>query len=106
MRKFLTGATRDNDDTKNDYEGFLSPIVIERFGNYMTKHRYQADGKVRYSDNWQKGIPKDAYMKSMWRHFLSLWKVHRGYKDEDIEDSLCAIIFNAQGYLHEHLKHK
>lgn len=104
MRQFSTGATRDNDDTKNDYEGFLSPLVIERFGDYMTKHRHQADGQVRDSDNWQKGIPKEAYAKSMWRHFLSFWKVHRGYKDEDIEESLCAIIFNAQGYLHEHLK--
>lgn len=101
MRYFKTGATRDSDETKNDYEGFLSPLVIERFGNYMTKHRKQADGKLRDSDNWQKGIPKDAYIKSMWRHFLSLWKVHRGHKDEDIEESLCAIIFNAQGYLHE-----
>lgn len=104
MRYFNSGATRDSDETKNDYEGFLSPLVIERFGQYMTKHRKQADGKLRDSDNWQKGIPKDAYIKSMWRHFLSLWKVHRGYKDEDIEESLCAIIFNAQGYLLEHLK--
>lgn len=105
MRTFDTGATRDSDDTKNDYEGFLSPTVIETFGNYMTVHRKQADGKLRDSDNWQKGIPKDAYMKSLWRHFFDLWKLHRGYKcNVTIKEACCAILFNTQGYLHEQLK--
>jgi hypothetical protein len=105
MRNFETGATRDSDDTKNDYEGFLDPLVIELFGNYMTKHRKQADGKLRDSDNWQKGIPKDAYMKSLWRHFLDLWKIHRGHHTEQsLEDTLCAVMFNVMGYAHESLK--
>jgi len=105
MRYFKTGATRDTDEMKNDYEGFLSPLVIESFGNYMTKHRIQADGKPRESDNWQKGIPQNAYIKSLWRHFLDLWKLHRGHKcDVTVEEACNAIIFNIQGYLHEHLK--
>lgn len=105
MRQFKTGATRNDDSEKYDYEGFLSPLVIERFAKYMHKHRLQSDGKLRDSDNWQKGIPQDAYMKSGWRHFFSWWKGHRKLKaDEDIEESICALIFNAQGYLHEHLK--
>ena len=58
MRNFDTGATRDNDDEKMDYEGFLSPIVLKEFGRYMHKHRKQTDGKFRESDNWQKGMPK------------------------------------------------
>ena len=104
MRKFKSGSTRDSDESKYDYEGFLSPLVIERFGEYMHKNRKQADGKLRDSDNWQKGIPQEAYMKSGWRHFFAWWKAHRGYKtEEDIEDSICALIFNAQGYLHERL---
>lgn len=107
MRTFETGATRNTDDTKPDYEGFLSPLVIERFGEYMTKHRFQADGQVRSSDNWQKGMPKESYMKSGWRHFFSWWKSHRGLKtEEDIEESLCALFFNIQGYLHEHIKNE
>lgn len=108
MREFETGATRDGDTNKYDYEGFLSPLVIERFGAYMHKHRQQADGKLRDSDNWQKGIPLDAYMKSGWRHFIDWWKNHRSAdsaKDADaVEEALCALIFNAQGYLHEVLK--
>ena len=107
MRKFKTGATRDTDIGKNDYEGFIDPLVIKRFGDYMSKHRIQADGKLRDSDNWKKGIPKDAYIKSAWRHFLDWWMEHRGYKSrEGIEDALCALMFNVMGYLYEILKNK
>jgi hypothetical protein len=107
MRKFKTGATRDNEEGKFDYEGFYNPLVIKRFGQYMDKHRKQADGKLRDSDNWQKGIPKDAYIKSAWRHFIDWWMEHRGYKSrEGIEDALCALLFNVQGYLFEILKNK
>lgn len=105
VREFDTGATRDNDSNKFDYEGFLSPIVLDRFAEYMHKHRRQADGQLRDSDNWQKGIPMTAYMKSMCRHFMDVWRQHRGYQGQDTrEDSLCALLFNVMGYLHETLK--
>lgn len=106
MRTFKTGATRQDDKNKLDFDGFLSPLAIEAFAQYMHKHRFQADGVLRPSDNWQKGIPRDAYMKSMWRHFFETWKAHRIYcanQEEQIEN-LCAIIFNAQGMLHEIIK--
>jgi len=107
MREFNTGATRDTDVGKPDYEGFLSPLVIERFGRYMDKHRHQADGKVRDTDNWQKGIPKDAYMKSGFRHFVDWWKEHRGISTKDgIEEAMMALMFNVMGYAHEYLKEK
>lgn len=107
MRKFETGATRDADNDKLDFEGFLSPLVLQRFAEYMHKHRVQADGSLRDSDNWQKGIPQEAYMKSGWRHFFDWWREHRGIQTkEGIEESICALIFNASGYLHERLKHK
>jgi len=105
IRTFSTGATRDSEEGKNDYEGFLSPIAIEAYGDYMTKHRLQADGKLRDSDNWQKGMTLDCYMKSMWRHFHDLWMEHRGFKSrEGIEDALMGLYFNVQGYMHEYLK--
>jgi hypothetical protein len=107
VRTFSSGATRDNDTDKYDYEGFLSPYVIRRFGEYMHKHRQQNDGNLRDSDNWQKGIPLDQYMKSTWRHFQEWWGVHRGLSpEEELEDTLCAMLFNVQGYLHEILKNK
>src|SRR5262245_3364407 len=106
LRTFDTGATRSPDSTRDDPEGFLSPLVLDRFCAYMTRHRVQADGTVRDSDNWQKGMPLSSYMKGLWRHFLHAWTRHRGYpvRDagaaQDLEEDLCAIIFNAQGYLH------
>src|SRR6202008_183752 len=101
VRKFDTGATRDTAEGKYDYEGFLSPLVVERFGQYMHKHRHQSDGNLRDSDNWQKGIPKDVYIKSAFRHFHDWWKQHRGHVGQDtLEDSLCALLFNTMGYLH------
>jgi hypothetical protein len=105
MRVFGTGATRDSEDGKLDFEGFFSPLALEEFARYMNRHRRQKDGTLRDSDNWQKGIPLGAYMKSMWRHFFSVWKNHRGIKDgEDMKTSLSALLFNVQGYLHEYLK--
>lgn len=104
-RKFKSGATRDTEKDKLDYEGFLSPIVLKAYAEYMNKHRVQSDGKLRDSDNWQKGIPKDVYMKSGFRHFMDWWLEHRGYKSRDgIKDALCGIIFNSAGYLFELLK--
>lgn len=111
MRKFETGATRDSDADKFDYEGFFSPLVLERRAAYMHKHRKQADGNLRDSDNWQKGMPLNQYAKSESRHHQQFWKLHRGYPtvDEkgnpvDIEDAICAEMFNLEGYLHELLK--
>jgi hypothetical protein len=112
IRKFKTGATRDTETGKNDYEGFMHPLVVEEFGNYMNVHRVQSDGGLRSSDNWQKGIPKTAYIKSLWRHFLDLWFIHRGYERFDkktgrkllTKEVCCAIMFNIMGYLFEELK--
>ena len=105
MRTFSSGATRDEEAEKMDYEGFLSPLVLQRYAAYMHRHRKQADGQLRDSDNWQKGIPRDVYMKSLWRHFMDLWLAHRGETaGQSEEESLCAILFNAMGYLHEQMK--
>ena len=109
MRNFETGATRDSDDGKLDYEGFLAPSVIRRYAEYMHENRIQADGKLRASDNWQKGIPEDAYMKSLWRHFMDVWTLHRT-EGKDIsqrllyQDALCAMLFNVSGLLFEELR--
>lgn len=113
IRTFGTGATRDTDANKLDYEGFLSPLVLERYAQYLNKHRVQSDGQLRDSDNWQKGIPKETYIKSKFRHFMATWLSHRNHiaKDEKgnhvtLEDSLCGDIFNTMGYLHELLIEK
>ena len=112
LRKFENGATRDSEAGKLDYEGFLSPLALHAFAMYMDKHRHQSDGTQRASDSWQRGIPPEVYMKSMFRHFMEAWSLHRANMDKDamppvasMIDSLCGILFNAQGYLHEYVKH-
>lgn len=116
VRTFGTGATRDLDANKLDFEGFLSPLVLERYAQHMHKARRMPDGSMRDSDNWQLGIPVSAYMKSLWRHFYAVWRMYRGLKyaeviegkeiEKDIETELCALLFNANGMLHELLKAK
>lgn len=114
MRNFDTGATRDSDDYKPDFDGFLSEYAIEAYGQYMHQHRKQADGNTRSSDNWKKGIPIDQYIKSLLRHVFDLWRLHRGVDVRDrktgeplsIMDACCGSYFNLQGYMHETLKLK
>ena len=107
IRTFGTGANRDTADGKHDYRGYLSPLVMKRFGEYMTKHRVLPDGTIRSSDNWKKGIPLPEYLSSLLRHVVDLWLLHEGQagvSTQDVEEALCGILFNTQGYLHEQLR--
>ena len=116
LRTFASGATRDTATNKIDPEGFLDPLVIASFSEYMDRHRVQSDGSLRDSDNWQKGFTRAAIMKSMWRHFLDLWLLHRGHAPRSADhltlfsergpeavkqEILCALWFNVQAYLRE-----
>lgn len=104
-RTFESGANRNSEEGKLDYEGFLSPLVLRRYAQYMNHHRKLEDGTLRASDNWQKGMPPGVYMKSLLRHVMDAWTIHRGWLiGQSIEVALCAILFNANGYLHEIIK--
>jgi hypothetical protein len=117
VRTFPGGATRDLTDGKPDYEGYLSPDVIEAFGAYMLKHQETAAGR-RTSDNWQNGMPREEVMKSAFRHFVEAWKLHRAYLEErragrpsmpitmteKLLEALMALLFNVQVYAHEMLE--
>lgn len=109
MRQFEGGATRNASDHKFDYEGFISPNVLTEYAAYMHKHRLQADGTLRDSDNWQNGIPIKQYVKSLVRHTIDLWSVYRGNvrccPDDGhklgLVELCCAVMFNVQGLLFE-----
>lgn len=105
LRLFPSGATRDTAQGKPDYAGYLSPLVVQRFGQYMLQHQTQSDGTQRASDNWKRGIPRKEYFSSLLRHFLDVWLLHEEYPaaTKNLEDALCALFFNVQGYLHETL---
>jgi len=112
MREFDSGATRSDDSYKYDIEGFLSPLALDVYFEYMHSHRVQEDGKLRASDNWQKGISLSQYIKSLLRHTHDLWKIHREYAVFDKKDghyitskeAASGILFNTFGYLHELVK--
>jgi hypothetical protein len=109
VRRFASGATRDTAVNKLDHEAFLSPLVILRYDQYMHKNRLRTDGSLRDGDDWQKGIDKEVYIKSAWRHLLDFWLLHRGYSSAsgaDMEESLCGVLFNVMGYLHVLLESK
>jgi hypothetical protein len=96
--QFVTGATRSA-ETPYDPSGFISPIVLDSYCAYMAWHRVQADGELRESDNWQKGMPTSRAMRSITRHFFDLWLMSRGYAPRSVdcnsvEDALHAIMFN------------
>lgn len=108
MREFESGATRDGDHGKLDFEGSLSPQVLWEVAAYMQRHSVQ-NGTARPADNWKRGIPRDEYLKSLLRHVVDLWLLHRGsvvVRPEDghevcIEDALGGAFFNLQGYWHQ-----
>lgn len=107
IRKFETGANRDVNNDKYDYEGFNSPLVMQEFAAYMHENRFLKDGTIRDSDNWQKGFGnheehRDVCMESGFRHFMDWWMEHRGYDSrEGVKKAICGLLFNANAYLHD-----
>ena len=112
MRTFPSGSTRDTAKGKLSYVKGLSPIVLKRYLQYLDKHRLQADGQMREFDNWKLGIDQDAYLDGLGRHFMDVWLLCHGFSAGDnhgpvnLEDVLCAVMFNSMGMLYEILKEK
>lgn len=112
-RVFETGASRNANTGKFDYEGFISPSVENSYARYMHENRKMEDGTLRDSDNWQKGIPIKELMKSMARHFYDVWMLHRGYEVEDesgkkvsLEHALNGLKFNVNAYIFDLIKNE
>jgi hypothetical protein len=105
-RTFETGATRDANATKLAYDQGLSVQVLQAYLEYLGKHRTMKDGSLRNWNNWKKGIPPDTYRESLLRHTVDA--VRKSYnlpvrEESSLNDLLCAIIFNASGWLFERL---
>lgn len=103
VRVFESGATRSPQGDKPEYAGYLSPAVIVEFGKYMRRHQKQTDGTTRSCRNWQKGIPLESYIQSMFRHFVSVWERYEAGEPADMEECM-ALMFNVMGFAHENLK--
>ena len=112
MRQFASGATRDTNAGKLEYARFLDSRVMRVYSEYMNRHRIQADGELRDPDNWKSGIPIDAYMDSLSRHYHDLWELYQhgsAIRPEtgqpaELRETLCSLMFNVMGWLYEDLK--
>jgi hypothetical protein len=83
----------------------LSPEVLRAFAIFMEFNRHMKDGSIRDADNWQKGMPLDAFMKSGSRHYMDWWLAHRECQTSDGRLWSClALMFNVMGYIHEYMK--
>jgi len=108
-RKFTSGASRDTDLGKLDYEGSLSPLVLKKYVEYMQRNNNTKSG-VRKCDNW-KGLfgekHQEVCMKSLMRHTMDVWLFHKEFQGRDnMEDALCGVIFNASAILYKIEKDK
>jgi len=112
LRSFDGGAIRDTNIGKLEYYGFLSPLVLKRYSEYMNKHRTLPDGSLRGSDNWKNLFGKDhnkICFDSLLRHLMDVWLIMDGYSDEarePLEEALCAMSFNINALLLKILKDK
>lgn len=109
MRKFESGATRDDDEGKYEYGGFLSPLVLQAFGAYMHEHRKLADGTTRASGNWKRGMDQRVYFESLLRHVMDVWLHLEGHSSEareELQGALCGVLFNTSGLLLEVIREK
>jgi hypothetical protein len=97
IRSFSTGAIRDSEEGKEDYIETISWSAFKRFAKYMTGK------KKKYGEgNFKKGMPIDAYERSLMRHIQKY--LENKYEDgnsEKEEDHLAAAWFNIQGIMHE-----
>lgn len=105
MRTFETGANRDQNTTKVNYMGHISPLVTHEYGKYMHACRQLPDGTLRDADNWKLGMPFHVWLESLVRHMEDVKLIADGYPDvastPDIKKALCAVLFNAQGLLYQ-----
>lgn len=103
-RIFGSGATRDINKDKLAYDQGLSVQVLQAYMEYLGKHRLMKDGSLRDWDNWKKGIPVETYRESMTRHCMDAVRKSVGLplrEEMSLSDLLCAVIFNASGWLFE-----
>ena len=108
MHEYQTGASCSSEAGRPNYDGYFSGHFLKAFGEYMLKHQTRADGETRQSDNWKRGIPMDRHHRSLIRHAIEYKIYCDGPEscDEKKIDMLCAIVFRAQGLIHEIMEGK
>jgi hypothetical protein len=96
IRKFKSGAIRDNEDQKEDYIETISWSAMKRYAKFMTAM------KSKYGEgNFKKGINDSSYERSAVRHIQKYLENKYELGNCEIElDHLSAVIFNVLGLIH------
>ena len=94
MRKFETGAQRD-DDTGKPKASLLPHSALLR-----VMRQFEAGVNLYGEDNWKKGIPPRSYYDSAMRHLITWW-MNREAGVESREDHLAAVCFNVMALMWE-----
>ena len=95
---YPSGATRDSEEGKLDYQGALSIEVLDSFVQYMDRHREMSPGSFRGMGNWKQGMPWARLMRSLTRHHFAVWR-----NDGQKLDDLHAVLFNTMALIYQQL---
>ena len=97
MRRFKSGAIRDDDNGKEEYVETIAWRSLKRYAQYMTAK------KSKYGQgNFKKGIPIESYENSLIRHIQKyLENKYENGTTENEEDHLSACAFNIFGIMFE-----
>lgn len=96
-RTFKTGAIRDTEDEKPDLVETKAFLADWRYAKYMTEKK-----KKYGSGNFKKGIPIEAYERSLMRHIYKYFmNKYEGASEEPNEDHLAGARFNLDGIMFE-----
>lgn len=93
---FESGAIRDSQEGKEEYQEAISDLTLRRYALYML-----SQAKKYGKGNWKKGISSESYSNSLDRH-LNKYRIKKNW-GIDIEpgvDHLSAALFNLQGLIH------
>ena len=92
-REAKSGAVRDRARGKGRYD-LISPLGMKRLAIHYE------NGSIKYDDrNWEKGMSLSWFLDSMERH-VERYKECRILGEEQTEDHMAAIAWNAHGFMH------
>ena len=85
-RTFETGATRNGNKGKYEFDKYVNPINELSYAQYMKSHQV-INWEYRPWDNRQKGIPFDSLFESAYRHMQTLCLLYQWYDVYEIEEN-------------------
>lgn len=88
VRRYEGGGVRDSNKGKPRYD-LIPSVALKRMAELYRK------GAEHYGEhNWEKGITRDSFVESAWRHWMAY------LLGETNEDHLASLVFNVFGIMY------